>query len=314
MYLTTQKNTVENKHRFLGPIAMFIFLLTSIAINAQDVKVKQLKINSELDHFAATVVGKDKVFLSRNLTTKRGRPIRDRFDGFVYNLFEGKLTDDGEIVNISPVKRTREGRFNMSVATFTKDGKYAYFTTNNLAVGDNKMKDFKTYHLQIQRAEFSNGQWTNFTTLPFCTLDHSCGHPALSPDGKTLYFVAKIEGTKGKTDIYKVSINNHKTYSEPVRLAEHINSPRSEVYPFVSNDNVLYFSSNRRGGVGGFDIYSYDLNTTSPDAVPVALPRPINSRGEEFSFFLMDDLSSGFLTSRRGGTKGRDDLYYFTGF
>lgn len=313
MFLKLPKRIVENNKA--NKFYCFLFFISvSFFINSQEITIKQLKINNDLDHFSATVVAKDKVFLSHNLTTKRGRPIRDRFDGFVYNLFEGQLASDGEIINLNPVKRKREGRFNMSVATFSKDGKFVYFTTNNLAVEDNNMKDFKTYHLQIQRAEYKNGQWTNFTTLPFTNLDASYGHPALSPDGKTLYFVAKIEDTKGKTDIYKVSVNNHITYGKPVRLSDQINSPRSEVYPFISDDNILYFSSNRRGGIGGYDIYKYDLNNTDSDTVPEALPQPLNTRGEEFGFFLMDDLSSGFITSRRGRSKGRDDLYYFTGY
>jgi len=313
MFLKLLKNIGANNPNQAYKLTILCFSI-ALASYAQDIEVKQLKINTDLDHFSATVVNGDKVFFSHNLKNRRGKPIKDRFDGFVYNLFEGRQSETAEIIDVKAIKRTREGQFNMSVATFTKDGKYMYFTTNNLAVGDNKMKDFKTYHLQIQRAEFKNGRWANFTSLPFCKLDTSYGHPALSPDGKTLYFVAKIEDTKGKTDIYKVSINNHDTYGEPVRLSDQINSPRSEVYPFISDDNVLYFSSNRRGGVGGYDIYKYDLKSTNPELKPEALPSPLNTRGEEFSFFLNTDLTSGYITSRRTRSKGRDDIYYFTGY
>ena len=82
----------------------------------------------------------------------------------------------------------------------------------------------------------------------------------------------------------------------------------------MSSDNVLYFTSNRRYGKGGLDIYSYDLNSKDPEQKPISLDAPINSPGDDFSFFLNEDLTSGYLSSRRLKGAGGDDLYYFTGF
>lgn len=293
---------------------ILVFLLGISLGFSQNIEIKNLKVNNDLDHFAA-VFNKGKVFFSHNLTYKKGKPMKDRFNGNVYTLFEAYFGSDKELNNIKPVKNNKGGQFNISVATFTKDGKYMYFTTNNNDVGENKRGDFNTYNLQLQRAEFVEGKgWTNFEVLPFCKKDYNYGHPSLSPDEKTLYFVANIDGTRGRTDIFKVSVNNHTTYGEPIQLNETINSPRTEIYTFVSADNKLYFSSNREGGFGGYDIYSYDLNSTDQNQIPAALPKPINSIGEDFSFYLKDDLKSGFLTSRRTKGKGRDDLYYFTNF
>lgn len=293
---------------------LLIFILTYGFAQSEDVTVKKLKLNTSLDHFAARVVG-DKVFFSHNLTTKRGRPIKDKYDGFIYIMYEAPLRDDGEIENEAPVVKTELGRFNMSSATFSKDGKYMYFTTNHQGKGTNKLKGIETYNLQIQRAEFVEGQgWTNFETLPFCKPDNNFAHPALSPDGSTLYFISDIKGTKGKSDLYKVSVTDHKTYGEITSLGETINSSRTEIFPFVSQDNKLYFTSNRRGGKGGLDIYVYDLNSDDAEQVPVSLDEPINSRGDDFSFFLNEDLTSGYLSSRRSRGEGGDDLYYFEGF
>ncbi|WP_299364288.1 hypothetical protein [Winogradskyella sp.] len=292
-------------------------LLLTIAFSfsqSKDVEVKKLKINTELDHFAARVVG-DKLFFSHNLTTKRGRAIKDKFDGFIYTMYEAPASKDGEINNAEPIKKTELGRFNMSAATFSKDGKYMYFTTNQLGKGTNKLKGIETYNLQIRRAEYVEGKgWTNFETLPFCEPDHNYAHPALSPDGNTLYFIADVRGTKGKSDLYKVSVTNHETYGEVTSLGETVNSSRTEIFPFVSTDNKLYFSSNRRGGKGGIDIYVYDLNSNDSEQVPVSLEKPINSRGDDFSFFLNDDLTTGYLSSRRLKGEGGDDLYYFEKF
>ncbi len=293
---------------------LLVLTFTFCFSQSEDVDVKKLKINNELDHFATRVVG-DKLFFSYNLTTKRGRAIKDKFDGFIYTMYEAPVSEDGEINNAEPIKKTELGRFNMSAATFSKDGKYMYFTTNQLGKGTNKLKGIETYNLQIRRAEYIEGKgWTNFETLPFCQPDYNYAHPALSPDGNTLYFIADVKDTKGKSDLYKVSVINHKTYGEVTSLGETINSSRTEIFPFVSTDNKLYFSSNRRGGKGGIDIYVYDLNSNDSEQVPVSLEKPINSRGDDFSFFLNDDLTTGYLSSRRLKGEGGDDLYYFEKF
>lgn len=293
---------------------ILLFLLTSALGFSQEVEVKKLEINNKLDHFAARVVN-DKVFFSSNLVTKSGRAILDNAAQNLYGIYEAKLDEEGEIKDPELVTKREVGMANMSVATYSKDGKYMYYTANHTEKGENKLKDVQTYNLLIQRAEYVEGKgWTNITTLPFCDPDFNFLHPALSPDESTLYFVSTIKGTKGKSDLYKVSVSNHETYGEVTKLSEVINSSRTEIYPFVSADNILYFSSNRRGGKGGLDIYQYDLNSTNIIKEPVCLDEPINSRGDDFSFFLNDDLTTGYLSSRRLRGEGGDDLYYFTGF
>ncbi|WP_339752200.1 hypothetical protein [uncultured Winogradskyella sp.] len=310
-----QNSIEENRVMFKTKLTLlFVFILTYGFSQNKVVEIKKLEINTKLDHFAARVVG-DKVYFSHNLTSKRGRALRDKYDGFIYTMYEALVNDDGEIKDAKPIVKTELGRFNMSAATFSKDGKYMYFTTNNIDKGSNKLKGIETYNLQIKRAEYIEGKgWTNFMSLPFCDPDHNFAHPALSPDGSTLYFIADVRGTKGKSDLYKVSVSNHKTYGEITKLNETINSSRTEIFPFVSADNKLYFTSDRRGGKGGLDIYSYDLKSTDSEQIPVSLEQPINSRGDDFSFFLNDDLTTGYLSSRRLKGEGGDDLYYFSKF
>ena len=315
MFLKKPSSIVESKTMIKAIFTFSFVLVCSFSFaQSEEVEVKQLKLNSKLDHFAARVVG-DKIFFSHNLTTKRGRPIKDKYSGFVYGIYEGEIASDGEIINAKPIVKTEFGQFNMSAATYSKDGRYMYFTSNHTGKGTNKLKGIETYNLLIQRAEYVEGKgWTNFETLPFCEPDHNYAHPALSPDGNTLYFIADIRGTKGKSDLYRVSVNGHKSYGEVTKLSETINSSRTEIFPFVSADNILYFTSNRRYGKGGLDIYKYDLNSNDPEQKPVSLDAPINSPGDDFSFFLNDDLTTGYLSSRRLKGAGGDDLYYFSNF
>jgi len=292
-----------------------ILLLMTLNFSfSQKVEITKLNLNTELDHFSPFAIG-DKVFFSYNLTSRRGRAIKDKYQGNIYTMYEGKKEESGEITNVKRIEKTELGQFNMSAATFSKDGKVMYFTTNNSNKGENKLKGIDTYNLQIQRAVYQEGKgWTNFETMPFCKPNFNYAHPALTPDGSTLYFVANEKGTKGKSDLFKVSVSNHKTYGEIQHLSEAVNSSRSELFPFVSKDNKLYFSSDRRGGKGGMDIYVYDLKSSDKKQKPKSLKTPINSPGEDMAFFLLEDLSSGYVTSRRYKGEGGDDLYYFSKF
>ncbi|NRD24005.1 PD40 domain-containing protein [Winogradskyella litoriviva] len=299
---------------YLRPKLTLLFLFLCSFSFAQEVEIKKLKINNKLDHFAVRVVN-DKVFFSSNLTRKNGRAILDDYAQNLYGIYEATVGEDGELENLELIKKKKVGMANMTAATFSKDGKFMYYTSNHTSAGENKLQDKNTFNLLIQRAEYVEGKgWVNITTLPFCDPNFNYLHPALSPDGNTLYFVSTIDGTKGKSDLYKVSVSNHETYGEITRLSDEINSSRKELFPFVSDENKLYYSSDRRGGLGGLDIYCYDLNTTDSGKPALLLQEPINSKGDDFSFFLNDDLTTGYISSRRIKGDGGDDLYYFKNF
>lgn len=300
---------ILRKHIFLG-----LLIIGYSMSYSQELQLKNIKLNNELDHFSVTM-NNGKVYFSQNKLNPRGKLIKTRLKSYVYTLKKGNVDSQGEISNVEPVSEEKLGFTNMSAATFTKDGRYMYFTTNSDEMGESRRKEYNTYNLQIHRAEYIDGKgWTNATPLPFLDKEYSFAHPVLSPDNKTLYFVSNYKGAKGKTDIFKVAIYGHKNYGDPERLSDQINSSRTELFPFISKDNKLYFSSNRKGGNGGYDIYSFDFNNPDNNQKPVLLPEPINSIGEDFSFFLMDDGKRGFITSRRKDGMGDDDIYYFTGF
>ena len=80
-------------------------------------------------------------------------------------------------------------------------------------------------------------------------------HPAISPDGNTLYFVSDMHGGLGENDIWMVTRGQGGSWGKPANLGEQINTPGNELYPFVHNDGSLYFSSDSRVGLGGLDIY-----------------------------------------------------------
>ncbi len=107
-----------------------------------------------------------------------------------------------------------------------------------------------------QRLE--NGKWSEPKNLgEVINTPEDEDAPYLSPDGKTLYFSSKGHDGIGGYDIYKSEINNGKL-SEPVNMGIPVNSSADDIYYVTEKDeNTGFFSSNRNGGFGGMDIYSF---------------------------------------------------------
>ncbi|MFH7014843.1 OmpA family protein [Flavobacterium sp. FlaQc-47] len=192
---------------------------------------------------------------------------------------------------------------------FTKDGKTIYFTRNNSKKGSKKTDDKKISNLQIFKAELVDGKWSNITSLPFNSASYSVEHPALSADEKVLYFASDMPGTFGSFDIYSVNINKG-AFDTPKNLGPIINTDKREQFPFASDDNKLYFSSDGHLGYGSLDVFVSDINGNEYSK-PVNVGLPLNSNLDDFSFNINSDTKEGYFASNREGGKGSDDIYQF---
>ncbi len=196
-----------------------------------------------------------------------------------------------------------------SNAVFTKDGKTIYFTRNNSKNGRKKKNDQKISNLQIFKAELVEGKWTNLVSLPFNSPNYSVEHPALSPDEKVLYFASDMPGTLGSFDIYSVNINKG-AFDTPRNLGPNVNTDKREQFPFVSEDNKLYFSSDGHLGYGSLDVFVSEINGNEyTKAINIGLP--LNSNSDDFSFNVDSNTKEGYFASNREGGKGSDDIYTF---
>ena len=125
-----------------------------------------------------------------------------------------------------------------------------------------------------------------------------------------LYFVSDREGGIGQTDIYSVSINDDGTYGKPENLGENINTEGREMFPFVSKNNTLYFSSDGYLNLGLLDIFKSNILKGDFEE-PENLGAPYNSGYDDFAFFIDIDTQRGFFSSNRPDGKGGDDIYSF---
>ncbi|CAN5391542.1 OmpA family protein [soil metagenome] len=192
--------------------------------------------------------------------------------------------------------------------TITKDGSYMYFNRNNYINNRQGKRDKeKTNHLKIYRASNVNGEWKDVVELPFNSNDYSVGHPALSADEKTLYFTSDMPNGFGGTDIYKVEILGENLYGNPVNLGDKINTSLDETFPFVTEYNVLYFSSNGHLGLGLMDVFKADLGQMN--ITVENLGAPVNSNLDDFAYFQMDESNLGYFASNRDN--GVDNIFGF---
>jgi hypothetical protein len=261
--------------KFVCPI---ILLLTLQFGFAQTYTIKNLEINDDKSQYGVTFYKGDKVYYASYMLDNRNRARRDRDKRLIYTLFEGELTERGEILNPKQFNKTDKFVFNTSSAGFSNDGKYIYITTNFMTRGKSHKRKSKSINLNIQRGEYKEGRgWVNFESLPFCKPNYNYAHATFSPDGSTMYFASNADGAHGQSDLFKVKILGNGDYGDIENLGKKINSPRRDTFPFVSKDNILYFASDRVGGAGGLDVYSYDLNGDPETEAVKHLPKPINT-------------------------------------
>lgn len=219
------------------------------------------------------------------------------------DLFSASVNNEGMLVDVVPFPEVINSKKHESNAVFSQDLKTMYFnrTGERVQVGDEKIATVKLY-----KAEFVDGKWTNVTMLPFSSDEYSVEHPALSKDGKQLYFASDMKGTLGSMDIFVVEINEDGTYSQPRNLGETINTIHREQFPFIADDGSLYFASDGHQGAGNLDIFmSYKISDTEFDK-PQNLGETINSGMDDFNLILDYKTGKGYFSSNRTGD---DNLY-----
>ena len=182
------------------------------------------------------------------------------------------------------------------------------FTRNNYNEGKSRRSSDNVTKLKLYSAELRDGGWANVQELPFNSDEYSTGHPALSRDGQSLYFVSDRPGGRGGTDVYVARFDNG-TWSQPLNLGPQVNTRGDEMFPFVDENGLLYFaSSGQPGSLGGLDIYVAALGGGGTPQIS-HLEAPINSKADDFGLITDGSRATGYFSSNR--LNGDDDIYRF---
>lgn len=185
----------------------------------------------------------------------------------------------------------------------TSDFKEIYFT--RCEAGKREQKG-----CVIMLSKRTGDKWSEPKNVGILSDSLVAAHPALSPDGTTLYFVSDIPGGSGGKDIWMVSrASTGDAWSRPRNLGPDVNTPGNEVFPYVRKDGTLYFSSDGQIGMGGLDIFKA---VPQPDGswIVTNMKPPINSFSDDFGIAFEGDAERGIFSSSRKG-RGNDELYSF---
>ena len=163
---------------------------------------------------------------------------------------------------------------------------------------------------QIYVSQRVGQQWSTPQALPqeINVPNFSTKHPALTPDGNTLYFTSDRPGGQGMNDIWR-SERKQGSWQPAVNVGPIINTEQNEVSPYYYDaEKHLLFASDGHIGMGGYDLFFADMRKTSPSTVTNA-GYPFNSHKDDLYFHLGDQ--RGFLTSNRANQDGNFDIYSF---
>jgi len=263
------------------------------------------KINTEYDDFGAKPLGKKLYFVSARDT--KGKEYGWDEQPFL-DIYQADYVD-GIVSNIEKIPGQVNTKYHDGTFCFSPDGKTMYFTRDNYDENVYKTDSTGVSRLKLFSAQHIGNEWINIKSLPFNNDNYSVGHPAVSPDGKKLYFSSDMPGGMGQSDLYVVDIKGHNKFSKPVNLGPNINTEGRENFPFISKKGDLYFSSDGHLGLGGLDVFACK-NVDGRFSRPRNLGVPLNSGKDDFAIYINDDTKDGFISSNRTAVRIGDDNIY----
>ncbi len=287
--------------------------LDSIADLRPKYIVETTKINTEQSDFSSAFFGPDKLVFSSTYQASGQRDYEWTGEPFL-DLYIADIGEEGQLENTEQIEGDVNTAFHESSAVFTKDLDRVYFTRNNYKNGKKRADRKNTVRLKLLTATVDDdGNWSDVEELPFNNDNYSVAHPAMSLDGKKLYFASDMPGTTGESDLWYVDIYKDGSYGDPINLGQKVNTEGRESFPYIAEDGALYFTSDALVGFGGFDLFKAELTNSGIARAPENMGLPINSAGDDFGFLLQTDTNTGYISSNRDGNRGSasDQIYYF---
>lgn len=218
------------------------------------------------------------------------------------DIYFSRKNERGQWLRPEPVEGELNSDADEGIISFSTDGQTMYLTRASISETSNST-------VEIFTSRRSDASWS--APEKFVILHDSItatGHPAVSSDGRYLYFTSDMPGGYGGLDIWRIDINDK--VGTLINMGPQINTPGDEMFPYSRTDSLFYFSSNGHPGFGGLDIFKAKLNTTGDYWSVENMGLPINSTGDDFGItFGVGE--SGFFSSNRGDARGYDHIYSF---
>ncbi|WP_373518544.1 OmpA family protein [Pricia sp.] len=286
-------------------------VLDNILGSEEDYELKNMSINTKYSDFSPMFLDSNQIVFSSAKDSSFFKTRKYKWNDQPYlDLYVAEINAASQdLKNAIKFSKKINTKYHEASVAFSPDNRTMYFTRNNYGKRLKRDKE-GVNHLKIYKSNKIGLEWTEGVEVSFNSNEYSTGHPALSPDGKLLYFVSDMPGSVGKSDIFVVDILDNGSFSTPRNLGPGINTEKREMFPFF-NGAKLYFSSDGHTGLGGLDVFKATYDVEEGFGPVANLGKPINSNKDDFSYIVNDENHKGFFASNRAGGKGDDDIYSF---
>lgn len=285
-----------------------IEIIEEFKLKNPDYKVEKTQFNSDASDFGA-VKFKDSVYFTSDRDNKQllAKTYKWTHQPFL-DIYKIKVDEKNDTIGTALAlpkiinSKLHEGNF-----CFSKDGNTLYISRSNFTNGKKEFNEQSTNNVHLYKTMRIDGKWNELEKLSFNKNGFSYQHPALSPDGKKLYFSSDIEGGLGSFDLYYVDIDVDGFMGDPINLGGIINTVNREHFPFISDKGDLFFASNGHLGLGMLDNFVSE-SVNGDFTAPTNLGVPINSQYDDFNLNYYNE-NEGFFSSNRN--KKSDDIFKF---
>lgn len=275
-------------------------------------KCKNLSFNSSSSDFGLFPFGTSSYFFSSNRPNDKGTNAKQtlNLNGLPFlDIYMVMKSGESDFTSPAALPGSSESKYNEGPVFFDPVSNSFYITRNHYNKKRSEQNRNGLNRLKIYIENIDGTTFKAFGEFQHNNDKYSVGHAALSPDGQTIYFSSDMPGGIGGSDLYACQKEGDR-WSAPRNLGPAINTAGSELYPFISADGKLYFSSNGHSQQTGLDILCAEINGAEVKA-PKKLGAPFNSETDDFAFYIYPDNRSGFFSSNRPGGQGDDDIYSF---
>ncbi len=261
--------------------------------------------NSKSSDYSPAYVGDDyEVVYFTSMRSPKKRRKTNRVTGQSNSsIYMSKVDGGGDWTAPEMLEDPFGQKFDDGTPSLTSDGKTMYFTRCPYDAE-------KENNAQCYEVKRSGGRWGDIVrVMPGGDSTMMVAHPAISPDGTTLFFVSDKKGGVGGKDIYYTEKQTDGSWSEAVNAGGIVNTRGDEMFPYVSENGTLYFSSNGHAGYGGLDIFKAVKNENGRYVVS-NMGLPINSASDDFGIVFKGNKNEGLFTSGRMKA-GIDNIFTF---
>ena len=249
--------------------------------------------------------GNTTVYLTSTREGAKGDKFNNNSGQNFSDIFMTMKDRKGEWSHPIPIKGPVNTEFDDGACSINQEADEMYYTSCKVIKNE-------TVGCQIYHAENSGGLWSSPELIPLLADSSiSVGHPAISDNELTLYFVTEMEGGQGGKDIWKVERSSKSSsWGKPKNLGKKVNTANDEMFPYVRENGEFYFASNGHIGIGGLDIFKMAEEEDGTVLVE-NMKSPINSPSDDFSIIFDGEKEKGYFSSTRPGGRGNDDIYSF---